>query len=290
MIIDFRLRPPFGGFLNVGMYADKAAADFYAASIGMVRSESARRESMSLLLREMEENGIDMGVATGRMGHQKGHVPNDDIIRLMESYPGTFVGLAGLDASDCRAAVDELRRVVLNGPLKGVVLEPGAMAQPRRVDDRRLYPLYAECEQYSVPVVLMIGGRAGPDRSYSHPRALSRVAADFPGVDFVAAHGCWPFVQEVLGVCFYQPNIYLCPDLYFFNLPGQDDYIRAGNGYLQDRLLFGSAYPFTPLACVHDFRSAFRPEVRAKLLGANAARLLRLNASSPAEPPPALRG
>lgn len=276
MVIDFRLRPPFGGFLHVGMYADKAAADFYADNIGLQRSPSARQESMELLLQEMEENGIDMGVATGRIGHRKGNVPNDEIIRLIKEYPGKFVGLAGIDASDPRGGIREMHRVCLDGPLKGVVLEPGALDRPRYVDDARLYPFYAECERHHIPVILMIGGRAGPDRTYSDPQRLSKIAFDFPEVNFVAAHGCWPFVQEILGICFYQKNIYVCPDLYFFHLPGQDDYIRAGNFYMQDRMLFGSAYPFTPLSCVHEFRESFRPEVQDKLLYRNAAALLGL--------------
>ena len=277
MIIDFRLRPPFGGYLNIGMYADKSAADFYARNIGMERSASARQESMELLLREMDENGIDMGVAAGRMGHKKGNVSNDEIIRLLKSYPGRFAGLAGLDAADVRGSIRELLRVCVDGPLRGVVLEPGAMDNPLYAHDARLYPIYAACEEHGIPVMLMIGGRAGPDRTYSSPQIISRLATDFPGVQFIAAHGCWPFVQEILGVCFYQENIYISPDLYFFNLPGHDDYIRAGNFYMQDRFLFGSAYPFTPLSCVHQFRSSFRPEVREKLLYKNAAKVLGLD-------------
>ncbi|MBD5418086.1 MAG: amidohydrolase [Desulfovibrio sp.] len=277
MVIDFRLRPPFGGFLKVGMYADKAAADFYSRNIGMKRSASAREESMRLLLKEMDENGIDMGVATGRIGHRKGNVPNAEIVRLLEEYPGRFMGFAGLDAGDVNGSIEEIERYCVDGPLKGVVLEPGAMEKPMYADDGRLYPIYAACEKAGIPVQIMIGGRAGPDRSYSHPKIISRLAADFPGVNFIVAHGCWPFVQEILGVCFYQENIYLCPDLYFFNLPGQDDYIRAGNYYLQDRFLFASAYPFTPLSCVHEFRESFKPEVRDKLLYKNAAKLLGLD-------------
>ena len=277
MIIDFRLRPPFGGYLSIGMYADRAAADFYADNTGMTRSESARQQSMELLLKEMDENGIDMGVATGRMGHRKGNVSNDEIIRLLETYPGRFAGLAGLDASDVRGSIREMHRVCLDGPLKGVVLEPGAMEKPMYANDARLYPLYYECEEHGIPVMLMIGGRAGPDRTYSNPQIISQLASDFPGVEFIISHGCWPFVQEILGVCFYQKNITITPDLYFFNLPGQDDYIRAGNFYMQDRFLFGSAYPFMPLSCVQEFRKHFRPEVQEKLLYKNAARLLKLD-------------
>lgn len=274
MIIDFRLRPPYGGFLNIGMYADREAADFYAQNTGMPRSESARQESMTLLLQEMETNGIDIGVVTGRIGHRKGNVSNDEIIRLLEEYPGRFVGLAGLDASNPAASIEEIHRVCVGGPLKGVVLEPGAMEKPMYADDGRLYTIYAECEKYALPVQIMIGGRAGPDRSYSRPSIISRIARDFPKVNFIAAHGCWPFVQEILGVCFYQQNIFICPDLYFFNLPGQDDYMRAATHYLRKRFLFASAYPFLGLSCIHAFENCFPNEVSADLLGNNAARLL----------------
>ncbi|WP_308770765.1 amidohydrolase family protein [uncultured Bilophila sp.] len=277
MIVDFRLRPPFGGFLSVGMYADKNAADFYAKNIGMSRSESARRESMELLLVEMDENGITLGVVTGRLGHRKGNVPNEDIVRLVSLYPERFVGLAGLDASDIKGAITEIHKHCLDGPLKGVVLEPGAMPEPCYADDSRLYPLYAECETHGLPVMLMIGGRAGPDRTYSDPMIISRIAHDFPGINFIVAHACWPFVQEILGICFYQENIYLCTDLYFFNLPGQDDYIRAANFYMHDRFLYASAYPFTPLKAVKEFKSYFKPKVLDNLLYQNALRVLKIN-------------
>lgn len=276
MIIDFRLRPPFGGFLKAGMYKDKQAADFYANNIGVKRSESAKKESMQLLFEEMEKNGITMGVATGRMGHRKGSVPNSDIVELVNKWPDKFAGMAGLDAADATASIDEIHRYCIDGPLKGVVLEPGASKSPIFADDKRLYPVYEECEKYNIPVQIMVGGRAGPDRSYSNPMIISRLASDFPKVNFIAAHGCWPYVMELLGICFYQENIYVCPDLYFFNLPGQEQYIKAANGYLSQRFIFASAYPFIPLDCVKQFEKSFNGKVLPDLLYNNAARLLRL--------------
>jgi len=50
---------------------------------------------------------------------------------------------------------------------------------------------------------------------------------------------------------------------------------------LQDRILFGSDYPFiTPERWLSDFDSlqGFTPEVRLKILYQNAARLLKLKA------------
>jgi len=54
--------------------------------------------------------------------------------------------------------------------------------------------------------------------------------------------------------------------------------VQYANTLLQDRVLFGSDYPFlTPTRWMADFEQAgFKPEVREKILLTNAKRLLRL--------------
>ena len=277
MIIDFRLRPPYKGFLAAGMYADEGAADFYARNIGLERSDSAKDHSMPMLFREMEDNGIDMGVVAGRSGHFKGSVPNADIVELVKRWPDHFIGLAGLNSGDSAHAIEEMEQYCVDGPLKGIVLEPGSLPRPLYIDDARLYPIYFAAAKYNLPVMVMLGGRAGPDRTYSDPMRISRIASDFPTVTFIAAHGGWPFVQEILGVCFYQENIYLCPDLYFFNLPGQDDYIRAAITYMKDRFLYGSAYPFVGLNAIHTFKKSFPKDIFEKIVCSNAKKILGLS-------------
>ena len=70
-------------------------------------------------------------------------------------------------------------------------------------------------------------------------------------------------------------NIYLCPDMYLFNCSGAADYIMAANNFMQDRFLFGTAYPLMPIVdCVSHFKGLFKPEVLPKLLYKNAAKLL----------------
>ena len=277
MIIDFRLRPPFEDYTTLGMYKNKARCESYAANIGCKLAPSIAEESMKLMFEDMDRNGIDMGIATGRVEHFAGGMSNDTIIRLVEAYPARFLGFAGLNPLDWRWSIHELHRTVLDGPLKGVVLEPGAVRPAMYGNDARLYPVYAECEKYGIPVMVMLGGNAGPNVNYSFPTIIHQIAADFPGVNFIVSHGGWPWVQAVLGVCFVQSNIYLSPDLYIFNQPGQQDYVTAAHTYMQDRLLYASAYPFLPLDCVQQFKTMFRPEVLPKLLYRNAAKLLGLN-------------
>lgn len=65
--------------------------------------------------------------------------------------------------------------------LKGINLEPGSYPEAMYADDRRLYPIYAYCEDKGIPVSVMAGGSsAGPDLSYTNPIHIDRVAGDFP--------------------------------------------------------------------------------------------------------------
>jgi hypothetical protein len=91
----------------------------------------------------------------------------------------------------------------------------------------------------------MAGGNAGPDLTFSHPVQVDRLADRHPKLQIIAAHGSWPWVTEILGVAFRRTNVWVSPDMYLF-LPGGQMYVEAANGYLQDRFLFGTAYPALP--------------------------------------------
>ena len=277
MIIDFRMRPPARGFLNIGVYDDVARTAKLTECFSMKQAPSVAQKSPELMLQEMDTAGVTMGVIPGRNGHFKGSISNDDIISLLGDFPGRFVGMAGLNASKREESLEEIHRTVLNGPLKGICMEPGALDKPMYADDPRIYPIYDLCEQHRIPVILMLGGRAGPDITYSDPKIINRIAADFPKTNFIISHGGWPWVQQILGVCFFQKNIYLCPDMYLFNCSGAADYIMAANNFMQDRFLFGTAYPLMPIVeCVSHFKGLFKPEVLPKLLYKNATKLLNI--------------
>ena len=276
MIIDIRCRPFWGGFKQ--QFANPAANKALCEKMGMVSPPSVQQQSEQLMLEEMDRAGITYGIATGRNGHFRYNINNNDIVDMVEHYGGRFFGIAGINGADTPQALADIKTYVINGPLKGICLEPGAMPTPWYGNDPRLYPLYTLCEAHNIPVVIMLGGRAGPDVSYSNPAIISQIAKDFPGVRFVVSHGGWPWVQAVLGAAFWQPNIYLCPDMYLMNMPGVQDYVAAANTFMQDRFLFGSAYPLMPLEeSVHAFTSLFSPEVLPKLLYKNAAKLFGID-------------
>jgi predicted TIM-barrel fold metal-dependent hydrolase len=277
-IIDFRLRPPLRGFLDLIMYANAERRDAATRRHGMEPAQSAQKQSMELLLKEMDDAGVTLGVVMGRFSGVYGSVTNQDVAEIVKAYPGRFVGVGSIDPSDRRKALRQIDEALALG-LKGINLEPGAYPTPLYPDDRRLYPIYAACEDRGIPVVIMAGGSAGPDITYTNPVHVDHVCGDFPGLRIAVTHGGWPWVQEILHVAYRHPNLYVSPDQYLCNMPGADDYLTALNGFLSERFLYGSSYPFIGVKAYADwFRNLpIRPEVMDDVLYRNAARFLDLS-------------
>ena len=66
-VIDFRLRPPMKAFLDMIMYANIDRTARMARGIGMELPPSVRRRSVELMLKEMDEAGVERGVVPGRI-------------------------------------------------------------------------------------------------------------------------------------------------------------------------------------------------------------------------------
>lgn len=241
-VIDFRLRPPLKGFLDMVMYADLERTARMAAGIGMSLPRSVRQKSIGLMFREMDEAGIEVGVVPGRVSPVLGTIANEDVKSMVGQYPGRLVGFTSVDPVNRRAATRGIELDMKEG-MKGVVIEPGLLTHPMHLDDARLYPIYAYCEDAKVPVLFMAGGNAGPDCSYTSPEHIDRVARDFPELKIISGHGNWPWTAQIIHVCYRRPNIYLSPDMYIFGMPGAADYVNAANGFMAERFLFATAYP-----------------------------------------------
>ena len=275
--IDFRIRPPFKSFLKTAMYAGAARRDGITRKIGFEPSAAAVMQSVPLLLEEMNDAGIDAGVIVGRVSGALGNIDNADIAELCAQFPERFVPIAGIAPHPRKEASREAERLLRQG-FKGLSIEPGGLPEPLHYDDRRLYPFYALCEDQSTILVIMGGGNAGPDISYTAPEHIDRVLADFPNLRIVSAHGHWPWVTEILHVAFRRPNLFLAPDYLMANMPGMTDYIRACDSFLADQFLFASAFPFAPVVeYTRWFRSLpIKPANLEKIMGTTAARLLGL--------------
>ncbi len=277
-IIDFRVRPPLAGFLNMALFVESERRDRTTRIHGFEPAPSVREKSIDLLLQEMDRSGVTTGVVIGRNSGRYGSISNEEVASIIKTYPNRFVGAASVDPTNRAVARAQIATATKAG-FRAINIEPGSYPVPMMIDDRRLYPIYAQCEDVGVPVIIMAGGSAGPDLSYTEPVHLDRVAGDFPDLKIIVSHGGWPWVTQVLHIAFRRPNVYLSPDQYLANMPGMDDYLRAADGFLADRFLYASSYPFAP---VDGYASWFkklpiRSEAMEKILYRNAARLLQLD-------------
>lgn len=276
-VIDFRLRPPLKGYLEMVMYSKPDRRDRLTRQHGMEPAPSAQQQSMPMLLKEMDDAGVTTGVLMGRYSALYGQVSNRDVADIVRDYPGRFIGVGSIDPSNRRNAIKQIDESITLG-LKGINIEPGAYATPMTVDDRRLYPIYAYCEDKNIPITVMVGGSAGPDLSYTNPECIDRMAADFPDLKIAVSHGAWPWVKEILHVAYRRLNVYVSPDQYMCNLPGMHDYILAANGFLADRFLYGSSYPFIGVKLYRDWFGtlAIKPELLDGIMYRNAVRFFGL--------------
>lgn len=280
-VIDIRFRPPLGTFLKMAMYENKARSAEMAKAKGLELAPSMLKDSMELLVQEMDSIGSYVGCVSGLkrgVDLKWGWIENDEVYEIVKKYPMRLVGVGAIDASERRKALDDVDRCINEYGFRAVVIEPGNHEMAMYADDRHLYPIYSKCADMGIPVFLLVGGNAGPDVSYSDPVHVEHVAVDFPELKIVIIHGAWPWVTHILHVAYRRPNIYISADVSML-FPGGDQYVTAVNSYLSDRFLYSTACPMTPIVgYFNKFKTlGIREDYMDKVLYRNAEKLLNLN-------------
>lgn len=211
-------------------------------------------------------------------------VTNDFVASCVRGHPDVFLGFASVDPHQGDAAVAELERAVRMLDLRGLKLHPGA--QGFRPDDRAVYPVWEAAAELGIPVTVHTGttglgagmrGGGNVRLAGGNPMLLDAVAADFPDLQIVMAHPSWPWQDEQLAVAMHKPNTWI-------DLSGWSprrfapQLVREIKGSLQDRVLFGTDYPFLGLDQWLDAFATLEidDDVTDKVLRANAERLLGL--------------
>lgn len=274
--IDMRLRPPykslkngmlFKGYQTPGQVAFRDNMDLHA-------SQAAIELSMELFLQEMDEWGIVKGVV---MNRNTNGGSNQELVELLAEYPGRFIGAPHIQPIE--GALQEIEDLIINGPCSLIYMEPGFRMErePMHADDERCFPIYEKCQSANIPIILQYGGGKNSTEYYS-PLDIFRIAETFPKLKICISHGGWPQVIEHIQQAFAHENVYLSPDYLFAGYPGSHEYVVAANGILQDKTLFGSAYPLASLqdAVTMYLEAGLKAEVLPKILYKNAMRFLGL--------------
>ncbi|MCA9707892.1 MAG: amidohydrolase [Myxococcales bacterium] len=232
---------------------------------------------VSLTLAALDAAGVDRALVSAWWGPRGPLIGNDEVAATVAAAPERLVGIAAVDLHRPMDAVRELRRCVRQLGFRGVRILPWLWGLPP--DDRRYYPIYAECIELGVPFCLQVG-HAGPLRPSEPGRPipyLDQVACEWPELTIVGGHIGYPWTEEMLALARKYPNVYIDTSAY---KPAR--YPAALVEYLRERgrhkVLFGSNFPMIqPKACLEQLPGLGLDEEATQLfVGDNAARVFGL--------------
>jgi len=288
-IIDMRLRPPIPAWTRGTVF--KTAMHYPRKFTTFKGARSAWLESLDILFEEMDVAGIRYGVLMGRASSGAGNlggVANREIVEAVAQYPDRFLGFLGVDLDSeqtIQSSLAEIREMHNEVNIKGISIEPGSARVPRWCDDKTLDPVYEIALEYDLPVSISLSGLlsalAGHDIDWSRPVSIQRVARRYPDLKIIVSHAAWPYADEMVVVALASPNVYVSPDLYSATkgMIAADSYVKGANMFLEERTLFGSAYPVKDVCeTLSDFlEMGWRKDIIGKILSSNAAKLLKLD-------------
>lgn len=228
-------------------------------------------------LRALEAAGVSRALVSAWWGPSGALISNDEVAAFVRSRPDVLVGVASVDLTRPMDAVRELRRAVEQLGMRALRILPWLWNLPP--NDRRYYPLYAECIALQIPFCLQVGhtGPLCPSEPGRPIPYLDDVALEFPELVIVAGHIGHPWTDEMISLATKYPNVYIDTSAYKPKRypPSLCQYLK---GHGKKKVLFGSNFPMvTPADCMAQLGDlGLDDETQRLFLGENAVRVFRL--------------
>ncbi len=206
------------------------------------REEGIPELPLEATIGSMDDGGVRVGLLSAWWGPQGPLIGNDEVAACVRHHPQRLVGIASVNLWRPMEAVRELRRCIRQLGFRGLRVIPWLWNLPP--DDRRYYPLYAECIELDIPFCLQVG-HTGPLCESEPGRPipyLDRVALEFPELRIVGGHIGYPWTTEMIAVATKYPNVYIDTSAYKARRypPELVAYMR---GHGRRKVLFGTNYP-----------------------------------------------
>ena len=238
-------------------------------------------DSINAMVRKMDEANVERVfiTQTKMWSHWNKWMYMDttleEVAQYTRVYPDRFVGLAGYNPFRIKDSLREIEIAVREHGFKGVYVHIYGFDIP--LHDPKMYPLFAKCIELDVPVSMQVGHvlEAMPSE-HARPMYLDRIACDFPDLKMVGAHTGWPWVEELISVCYKWENIWLGIDAWMpkYLKPEVIQFIGSRMG--QDRCLWGTNGLSWKESLDQVEQLGLKPEAKRKLLRDNAEELFRL--------------
>lgn len=267
-IIDVWMQHPTRRFLE---------QPFFESLRRWTRQDEFPEVPLSWTIGTMDQAGVALGLVAAWWGPQGALIDNDEVAAFVREHPDRLVGIGSVNLTRPMDAVRELRRCVRQLGFRGLRIVPWLWGLPP--DDRRYYPLYAECIELDIPFCLQVG-HTGPLLTSETGRPipyLEHVALEFPELRIVAGHIGAPWTQEILSLATKCSNLYIDTSAYkATRYPA--DFVEFMRGRGARKVMFGTNYPMlTAAACLEGVDAlGLNAEAREAFLSGNARRVFRL--------------
>jgi predicted TIM-barrel fold metal-dependent hydrolase len=268
-IVDAWIQHPTAAFLRHPM--------FESLRRWMGAADVPSEIPLELTLAALQAAQVDRALVSAWVGPEGALISNDEVASFVRSAPEVLVGVASVDLARPMEAVRELRRAVKQLGMRALRVLPWLWGLPP--NDRRYYPLYAECVELGIPFCLQVG-HTGPLRPSEPGRPipyLDEVALEFPELVIVGGHIGYPWTDEMISLATKYPNVHIDTSAYKPKRypPALREYMK---GHGRRKVLFGSNYPMvTPADCLAQLDEIGLDEESLRLfLGGNATRVFRL--------------
>jgi hypothetical protein len=284
MLIDFASRPPHPDFAPSAPHLQNYRRVYQASESRSAASNAA--QGLDSWLATYERLGARHVVLKARdltttFGFK---IPNEVVADFIQAHGPRYIGFAGADPWQADA-VAQFDHAVRNLGLRGLNLQ--CFELKLRPDDERLFPLYEKAIELNVPVNIHCGINFSTHTpmAIGRPEYLDTVMVRYPELRAVASPPGWPWVQELIGVAWRHPNLYIGvlavrPKLLAKQHSGYEPLLQYGRTILKEKIIFGSAFPMMPVeTALADLDGlGLDAATRQLWLHANAARFLGLDA------------
>lgn len=288
-MIDFGSTPPVPEFNPPSKEHLANYRRVYKSSEERAKAESDPKGALASYLAAYDEAGISTIVVKARdvettFGLK---IKNEEVAAFCKAQTkgkgkaNRFIGFAGVDPHKGMDAIREFEHAVKVLGLRGLNIQ--CFENKVAINDPKLYPLYAKCIELDVPVNIHVGINFSTATSmeYGRPALLDQVMMHFPDLKVIASPPGWPWVTELIGVAWRHANVHIglvaMRSKYLgVENSGYEPLLQYGNTILQDRMIFGTAWPMQPIKqAIADIEGLpLKDSTKRKWMHDNAARLL----------------
>lgn len=241
-------------------------------------------------LKVMDEHGVERAVILGKdyglLGdRQAENLSDEEVADFVRTNPDRFIGFTAVHPDrEIEINLTRIDRAVNELGLHGIKLNPASGFYP---NDQRLYPIYEKASMLGLPIVVHMGIKPPSEGSrlkYCLPVYLDDLIVDFPELTVIVAHGAYPWVDELIAVALYAPNVFV--DISTLNQieealgypvlrPVLEKLVKALGSA---RIVFGSdgIFNIEPIVGAVLHAEFLTENDRRKILEENARRILRL--------------